>query len=136
MFALTSSMVYFLYPGSVDMRKGIYSLYLLVKSEMRRNPLSGEVYLFFGRTRSTVKILHWEKDGFVLYVKKLERGTFRQAQCTAFEMPCYNPGSGSYEMKWSTFVLIMEGVSVGSARYRKRFALPQALQASQASQTF
>jgi len=115
MFALTSSMTYFICPHCVDMRKGIYSLYNHVKSEMHRNPLSGEVYLFFGKNRDTVKILHWAHDGFVLYIKKLERGTF--------EMPCYNPASGSYEMKWSTFVLIMEGVSIRSAKFRKRYTL-------------
>ena len=112
MFALTSSMTYFICPAT-DMRKGIYSLYSQVKTGMNRNPLSGEVYLFTGRNRDTVKILHWEKDGFVLYTKKLERGTF--------EIPFYNPASGSYEIKWSTFVLIMEGISIGSAKYRKRF---------------
>jgi hypothetical protein len=117
MFALTSSMVYYLFPRPVDMRKGIYSLYQSVKSEMLRNPLSGEVFLFFGRKRDMIKILHWETGGFVLYVKKLERGTF--------EVPCFNPLSGNYEMQWSTFVLIMEGVSVSSAKYRKRFTLPQ-----------
>jgi len=113
MFGLTSGMSYFLYPRYVDMRKGLYSLYQLVKTDMRRNPVSGEVFLFFGRNRDMIKILHWEKDGFVLYIKKLERGTF--------EAPSMNPDSGHYEMKWSTFVLIMEGITVSSAKYRKRF---------------
>ena len=116
MFALTPCMTYYLCSGYVDMRKGIYSLYQTVKSQMRRNPLSGEVYLFFGKRRDTIKILHWEKDGFVLYTKKLERGSF--------EIPCFNPSNGSYEMMWDTFVLIMEGISVSSAKYRKRFGLP------------
>jgi len=106
-------MRYYLSPGTVDMRKGIYSLYQYVKSGMRRDPLSGEVYLFMGKNRDTIKILHWENDGFVLYIKKLERGTF--------EAPCFNPDRGCYEMNWSTFVLIMEGVSIRSAKYRKRF---------------
>jgi len=119
MFALTSSMTYFICPRT-DMRRGIYSLYSQVKTGMCRDPLSGEVYLFTGKNRDTVKILHWEKDGFVLYTKKLERGTF--------EIPCYNPTSGSYEIKWSTFVLIMEGISIGSAKYRKRFTQAASVQ--------
>lgn len=113
MFALTSSMSYFMCPYAVDMRKGIYSLYQIVKTDMGRNPLSGEVFLFFGKKKRQVKILHWQKDGFLLYVKSLEKGTF--------ETPCFNPGSGRYEMKWTTFVLIMEGVQLKSARFRKRF---------------
>ena len=113
MFALTSSMTYYLCPHNVDMRKGIYSLYQIVRSDMGRNPLLGEVFLFLGKKRDTLKILNWQKDGFILYIKKLEQGTF--------EAPCFNPDSGGYEMKWATFVLIMEGVALGSATYRKRF---------------
>jgi hypothetical protein len=113
MFALTESMSYYLCPHYVNMRKGIYSLYQLVKSDMKRNPLSGEVFLFVGKNRESIKILHWENGGFVLYQKKLERGTF--------EIPRFNPSSGEYEMKWTTFVLIMEGVCIRSAKYRKRF---------------
>jgi len=82
---------------------------------MGRNPLSGEVFLFFGKSKGMIKILHWQKDGFILYIKKLEKGTF--------EVPCFNPGSGQYEMKWTTFILIMEGVRLQSARYRQRFAM-------------
>ncbi len=115
MFALTSSMSYYLCPHYVDMRKGIYSLYQIVRSDMGRNPLSGEVFLFFGRNRDTIKILNWQKDGFVLYIKKLEQGTF--------EAPCFDPDSGNYGMKWATFVLIMEGVAISSAKYRKRFTV-------------
>ena len=115
MFALTSSMSYYLCPHDVDMRKGIYSLYQLVKSDMGRNPLSGEVFLFLGKNRGMIKILHWQKDGFILYTKKLERGTF--------EVPHFNHDSGQYEMKWATFVLIMEGVRLRSVQYRQRFVM-------------
>lgn len=115
MFGLTSSMSYYLCPHYVDMRKGIYSLYQIVRSDMGRDPLSGEVFLFFGRKKDTIKILNWQKDGFVLYIKKLEQGTF--------EAPCFNPDSDNYGMKWATFVLIMEGVAISSAKYRKRFSV-------------
>jgi hypothetical protein len=112
MFALTESMHYYLCPGYVDMRKGIDGLYSLVRSAMHRNPVSGEVFLFVGKKRDSIKILHWENGGFVLYYKRLERGTF--------EIPRFDPSSGHYRMKWRTFVLIMEGVSVRSATFRKR----------------
>lgn len=116
MFALTESMSYYLCPSYVDMRKGIYSLYELIKSDMGRNPLSGEVFLFVGKNRSAIKLLHWENDGFVLYYKRLEEGTF--------EIPRFDPHSGHYQMKWKTFVLIMEGVSIRSAKCRRRFEMP------------
>ncbi len=63
--------------------------------------MSGEVFLFLGRNRSLIKILHWEDGGFVLYQKKLERGTF--------EVPRFNPSNNEFEMKWKTFVLINGG---------------------------
>ena len=113
MFALTKSMSYYLCPGSVDMRKGIYSLYQIVKSELKRNPLSGEVFIFLGKNRRCIKILHWEKDGFLLYHKKLEKGTY--------EAPRNHSFNGEYSVEWRTFVLMMEGVGMASARFRKRF---------------
>ena len=108
-------MQYYLYPQVVDMRKGIWSLYDLVRSGMNRNPLSGEIFIFFGRRHDTIKLLHWENDGFVLYCKKLARGTF--------EIPPINPCNGHFQMPWQTFVLMMEGVSISTARFRKRFYL-------------
>ena len=113
MFGLTKTMGYYLCPGSIDMRKGIYMLYQIVKSEMKRNPLSGEVFIFLGKNRRCIKILQWEKDGFLLYHKKLERG--------AFELPQNGSFKGDYSIEWRTFVLMMEGVSMRSAKFRKRF---------------
>jgi transposase len=113
MFALTESMSYFLYPGYVDMQSGIDSLYLLAKGKMKRNPLSGEVYLFVSKSRKQMKILHWEKSGFILYHKRLEEGTY--------EIPRFQPTQGACPVSWMQFILIIEGVSLQSARLRKRF---------------
>ena len=113
MFALTKSMSYYLCAGSVDMRGGIYSLYQIVKSQMKRNPLSGEVFIFLGENRRCIKILHWEKDGFLLYHKKLEKGTY--------ELPLKSSFKGGYDVDWQTFILMMEGVAMRSVKFRKRF---------------
>jgi transposase len=113
MFALTKSMSYYLCPGCVDMPKGIYSLYQIVKSEMKRNPLSGDVFIFLGKNRRCIKILHWEKDGFLLYHKKLEKGSY--------EIPLNYSHKDCYAVDWRTFILMMEGVSMRSAEFRKRF---------------
>jgi transposase len=113
MFALTKTMSYYLSPGSIDLRKGIYSLYQIVKSEMKRNPLSGEVFIFLGKNRRCIKILLWEKDGILLYHKKLEKG--------AYEMPIKSSFKGDYGIEWRTFILMMEGIVMRSAKFRKRF---------------
>jgi transposase len=80
---------------------------------MKRNPLSEEVFIFLGKNRRCIKILHWDKDGFLLYHKKLEKGTY--------ELPLNNSFKDGYAVDWRTFVLMMEGVAMRSAEFRKRF---------------
>lgn len=112
MFSLTESMNYYLCPNSVDMRKGINGLYYFIKVNMERNPTSGEVFIFIGKTRSSIKILHWEQGGFVLYYKRLEKGTF--------QMPELDKSSNSYHMNWHIFLMMMEGICLKQIKYRKR----------------
>ncbi|MEB2782934.1 IS66 family insertion sequence element accessory protein TnpB [Algoriphagus sp. C2-6-M1] len=77
MFTLGASQRFFLYGGAVDMRKGFDGLSGLVRNSLDRNPLSGEVYIFLNRSRTLVKLLHWEAGGLVIYYKRLEKGTFQ-----------------------------------------------------------
>ena len=87
--------------------------YLLLWQRMRRNPLSGGVYLFLGKHRDTIKILHWENDGFVLI-----SGRWSVAHS---KRPVLIPSA--VVMKWSEVPLSLSwmGVSIRSAKYRKRF---------------
>lgn len=115
MFGLDDHLKYYMCSHAVDMRKGINGLYRLVRSEMDASPLSGAVFVFYGKNRQTVKLLRWDRDGFILYQKRLEKGTF--------EIPRYDTVSGGYIMPWKTFSLIMQGISIKSVRYRKRMNL-------------
>ena len=56
----------------VDMRKGINGLYKLVRSEMKMSPLTGCVFIFYGKNHQSIKLLRWDTDGFVLYQKGLQ----------------------------------------------------------------
>jgi transposase len=58
------------------MRKGIDSLCGLVRNELGKDPMSGEMFIFFCRARRRIKILLWDDDGYALYQKRLERGSF------------------------------------------------------------
>ncbi|MBK9962862.1 MAG: IS66 family insertion sequence element accessory protein TnpB [Saprospiraceae bacterium] len=69
---------YYIYNGAVDMRKGYDGLSGLVRNELGADPMNGEVYIFFNRSRRTVKLLVWDRDGFVVYNKRLEQGCFEQ----------------------------------------------------------
>lgn len=99
----------------VRMNKGIDSLFNLIKSESPLSPMGGDIYIFFGKNRQSLKLLKWDTDGFLLYHKRLERGSF--------ELPKIDPASGYYELSWETFSLIMSGVSLDSARFRKRYKM-------------
>jgi transposase len=58
------------------MRKGVDGLCGLVRNELGKDPMNGEIYVFFCRARRRVKLLLWDQDGFALYQKRLEKGTF------------------------------------------------------------
>lgn len=115
MFSLESNVRYFMCQRPVNMRKGIDSLFNLVVSESPMSPMTGDVFVFFSANRQSVKLLKWDTDGFLLYQKRLERGTF--------EMPRRNAETGYYELSWETFNFIMSGVSLESVQFRKRYRM-------------
>lgn len=63
--------------GSTDMRKAINGLSILVEGVLELNPFSGHLFVFCSKSRSTVKILYWQRNGFCLFQKRLERERFR-----------------------------------------------------------
>lgn len=62
---------------AIDARKSIDSLSCLVLDAFKDNPQSGNLFLFFNKTRDKVKILYWDKNGFVLHYKRLEKHRFK-----------------------------------------------------------
>ena len=115
MFGLEESRRYYVCQHYVRMNLGINGLSKLVSQELRRPLLSGDVFIFFGKNRQTVKFLCWDGDGFLLYQKRLERGTF--------ELPRFKPDQKAAEMPYRTLSAIMQGVSLKSVRYRKRLRI-------------
>lgn len=95
------------------MRKGFDGLSGLVASELGRDPLGGEVFIFVNRGRNRMKLLVWERGGFVLWYKRLERGTF--------ELPKVEAGQVSAAVSWRDLMLILEGVELKSVRERLRY---------------
>jgi transposase len=113
MLHLSSNQRYYLYQGHADMRKGFDSLSGMVTAMMQHNPLSGDVYIFFNRRRNQVKLLHWEGDGFALYYKRLEKGTY--------EIPVSADKDNARSMHWQQLQFILQGVSLQKIQYRLRF---------------
>ena len=78
MFSLHSAR-YFLYSQPTDMRKSFDGLSGLVTSSLGQDLMSGDVYIFINKPRNRIKLLRWEPGGFVLFYKRLEKGTFEMA---------------------------------------------------------
>ena len=95
------------------MRKGVDSLCGLVRNELNKDPLSGELFIFFCRARRRIKLLLWEDDGFALYQKRLERGTF--------EMPEGNTTHQSISAEQLNFILA--GVNLKKVSLRQRYVV-------------
>jgi transposase len=79
---------------------------------MQGDPMSGDIFIFLSRHRNHIKLLRWEKDGYAIYSKRLERGTF--------EMPT-EQDDGSYLITCQQLLLILQGISLKQVRYRKRY---------------
>ena len=113
MFGLNESQRYYLCCNHSDLRKGFDALCGVVRSEMGRDPLSGEVFIFMNRRRTVIKLLHWERGGFVIYHKRLEQG--------CFSLPVFDRKTHSYRLQWTDLVLMVEGISIEKLYYRKRY---------------
>lgn len=112
MLSLSPSCRYFLYRHQTDMRKGFDGLSGIVRNDLGQDPLSGDVFIFINRRRNQVKLLLWEGDGFSLYYKRLERGTY--------EVPSTGDGV-SVTLRREELMLILQGISLRSVQRRKRY---------------
>ena len=76
MFFPESTLRIHIYGEPVDMRKSFAGLYGLVRHGMTLDPLSGALFVFISRRGSQMKVLYWDRSGFCIWAKRLERGTF------------------------------------------------------------
>lgn len=77
MLKLKEDVVLYLYSKAVDMRKSIDGLSYIVSDLLEKNPQDGALYLFLNKSRDKVKLLYWDKNGFVMYYKRLEKVQFK-----------------------------------------------------------
>ena len=117
MLHLSATCKYYLYCGDADMRKGFDSLSGIVSQHMQLNALSGAVFIFVNRRRNQLKLLLWEGDGFSLYHKRLEQGTY--------ELPAVQINkAGSVNITAQQLLLILQGISLKSIKHRRRYIHP------------
>ena len=112
MLSLPPSVRIFLCLVPADMRRSFDGLMAMAERVVLRDPFSGHLFVFFNKRKDRVKVLYWDGDGFAIWYKRLEEGTF------SFE----EGGSGGVEIDASRLSLILGGIDLGRVRQRRRYS--------------
>jgi transposase len=99
----------FLAPGKTDMRKAINGLSLLVEGTLELDPFSGHLFVFCNRRCTMVKVLCWDRNGFCLWQKRLEKHRFKWPQSREEVM----------EIRCGELGFLLEGLDLGSVEPHK-----------------
>jgi transposase len=106
----------FVHTRPTDMRRSFDRLAFMAQDVLHQDPLSGHLYVFVNRSGDRMKILFWDRSGYVLFYKRLEQGVFhlpaQASECLEIDVP--------------RLTLILEGLDLSGARQGKRFCVPAA----------
>ena len=114
MLSLPPSVRLFVATQPVDGRKGADSLMVLVRDVLRHDPMSGHLFVFFSMRCDRVRVVYWDRNGFAMWTKRLERGRFR---------PKFS-ADGQFAVlaiEAAELALIVEGIELAGARRRPRW---------------
>ncbi len=106
---------YYLYVSPADMRKNFDGLSGIIRNEFPQHPIHGDVFIFISRRRNQIKLLHWQGDGFAIWYKRLEKGTY--------ERPLIEHEQSLVKLSSKQLLLILEGISLLSVKERPRYQL-------------
>ena len=115
MLLLPSAVRIFLAAAPVDLRKSIDGLAGLVQAR-GQDPYSGHLFVFQSRRGNRIKILVWDRSGFVLYYKRLEQGRFR--------MPAIPAGAATVDLDGAQLAMLLDGIDVKRVTTPKRWTPP------------
>ena len=113
MIALTDQRNYHLYRKETDMRKGFNLLCGIVLNELGKKITQGDAFIFINKPRTHLKLLVYEQGGFTIFYRRLEKG--------AFEVPAFDLDARSMQITAHQLNFILQGVSLQSIKYRKRY---------------
>jgi transposase len=100
----------------IDMRKSIDGLMAIVQGELEQDAYSGYLFVFVSRRCDRVKILTWDKGGFVMVYKRLERGQFK--------LPHLDPSTMAVEIDSTQLTMLLDGIDFGRVRRPKHWKPP------------
>ena len=115
MIALWAHTKVYLAKDATDMRKSFRGLILLTEAVLRKEPVSGHLFVFLNRRQDLMKILYWDGTGFCIWYKRLERGSFQRPRAVAGEE------RRGLELSTTQLSLMLEGIDLTSVRQRLRF---------------
>jgi transposase len=118
MIGFSSAQRYYLYRQATDMRKSFDGLAGIVSQQMGGNVFSGDVFIFMNKTRNRMKLLVWDRSGYVIYYKRLEEGTFELPDSGSSADEAEAQGM---EIRWEKLVMILEGIGLEGVKKRKRY---------------
>lgn len=118
MIPIPRSVRIFIGSNPIDMRKSIDGLMSIVQEELRQDAYSGHLFVFVSRRADRVKILTWDKGGFVLLYKRLERGQFK--------LPHISPDSMAVEIDATQLAMLLDGIEFGRVRRPEHWKPPPA----------
>lgn len=116
MLSLPSSVRIFVARRPVDLRKAFDGLCAVARDALQLDPFTGHLFVFFNRRRDRIKLLLWERNGFWLFYKRLERGTFEMLSDIA-ERDCTHVEIDARQLR-----LVLDGIDMKKLRFRKHFA--------------
>lgn len=114
MLTLPSSVRIYVAAEPVDLRKGFYKLAAVARTVVDEDPLSGHIFVFLNRRRNRVKCLWWDRTGWLMLYKKLERGTFSLPTEPLL-------GQTHIEVDAAELGLMLEGIDLKGAIRRARW---------------
>ena len=113
LLSLSDSRRYHLYRKETDMRKSFDALCGIINNELGKNVMTGDVFIFINKPRTHLKLLVWERDGFTLFYRRLEQGTF--------EVPVFDHDCRSMAVSADQLSFILKGISLKDVKYRSRY---------------
>lgn len=95
----------------IDMRRSFDSLAGIVQDAMDKDTFSGHLFVFRNREETKMKILFWDRDGYVIWYKRLEKGTFKLPAAAA-----------GFEVDTTEFMMLLQGVETAALRRQERYS--------------
>jgi transposase len=113
MIHLPASVRVYLATAPCDMRRSFDGLHALVNAVMQLDAFGGHLFVFANKRRDRVKILYWDRDGFAVWAKRLEEGTYA--------MPFSESGEVRQEITAQELGALLSGIDLRQAKRRKRY---------------